>query len=178
MEFATESRFTSTPNHGCPGIASIRLFFILPLARALAQPYRLEWCLEGKLRVYRTLPSSSMIRGHYTMCQSPCCLPWERPSAQLVRPSLCPCFDHEFMRNLVRTMVYLPAIISPLIWDTYGIILQPQRGVLWQIASRINPSFAGNCWRARGSGGADTGKRPAHSGMTMVVPCWPTIHPI
>ena len=82
--------------------------------------------------------------------------------------------DHEFRgRDLVRTMVYLPAIISPLIMGyIWYFILQPQRGVLWQIASSINPSFAGGNWLAS--------PRAAlvvlilvnvwqYSGMTMVV---------
>lgn len=82
--------------------------------------------------------------------------------------------DHEFHgRNLVRTMVYLPAIISPLIMGyIWYFILQPQRGVLWQIASSINPSFAGGNWLASPRGALVVlilVNVWQYSGMTMVV---------
>lgn len=56
--------------------------------------------------------------------------------------------DREFRgKGLVRAIVYLPAIISPLIMGyIWYFILQPGRGVLWRFVAAVNPGFQGGNW--------------------------------
>lgn len=55
-------------------------------------------------------------------------------------------------KSLARTIVYLPAIISPLIMGyIWYFILQPERGFLHKVLESLNVSFLGDNWLASGN---------------------------